>query len=81
MFTLEIPDQMPTFGDTTIVAQSYLVNQRIESIALPQAPGAISTPMGKLTLPISSSSPLALARRDDPINHQYAPQCKSPGTQ
>ncbi len=37
MFTLEIPDLMPTFGDTTIVAQSYLVNQRIESLALPQA--------------------------------------------
>ncbi len=42
-FTLEIPDLMPTFGDTTIVAQSYLVNQRIESLALPQASGGDGT--------------------------------------
>ncbi len=43
MFTLEIPDLMPTFGDTTIVAQSYLINQRIESLALPQATGGDGT--------------------------------------
>ena len=28
---------MPTFGDTTIAAQSYFVNQQIESLALPAA--------------------------------------------
>ena len=39
VFTLEVPDLMPTFGDTTIAAQSYLVNQQIESLALPQATG------------------------------------------
>ena len=39
MFTLEIPDLMPTFGDTTLAAQSYLVNQRIESLTLPAATG------------------------------------------
>ncbi len=43
MFTLEIPDLMPTFGDTTIVAQRYFVNQRIESLALPQATGGDGT--------------------------------------
>ncbi len=43
MFTLEIPDLIPTFGDTTIAAQSYLVNQRIESLALPQATGGDGT--------------------------------------
>ncbi len=44
MFTLEIPDLLPTFGgDTTIVAQSYFVNQRIESLALPQATGGDGT--------------------------------------
>ena len=32
-------DQMPTFGDTTIAAQSYLVNQSIASLTLPQASG------------------------------------------
>ncbi len=37
MFTLEIPDLMPTFGDTTIVAQRYFVNLESESLALPQA--------------------------------------------
>ncbi len=42
-FTLEIPDLMPTFGDTTIVAQRYFVNQRIESLALPQATGGDGT--------------------------------------
>ena len=40
MFTLEIPDLIPTFGDTTtIAAQSYLVNQEIASLTLPQATG------------------------------------------
>ena len=37
MFTLEVPDLMPTFGDTTIAAQPYLVNQEIASLTLPQA--------------------------------------------
>ena len=38
MFTLEVPDLVPTFGgDTTIVAQSYLVNHPIEPLTLPQA--------------------------------------------
>ncbi len=37
MFTLEVPDLMPTFGDTTITAQSYLVNQEIDPVTLPQA--------------------------------------------
>ena len=39
VFTLEVPDLMPTFGDTTIAAQSYLVNQQIESLTLPAATG------------------------------------------
>ena len=39
MFSLEIPDLMPTFGDTTLAAQSYLVNQQIESLTLPAATG------------------------------------------
>ena len=39
MFTLEVPDLMPAFGDTTIAAQSYLVNQEIASLTLPQASG------------------------------------------
>ena len=43
MFTLEIPDLMPTFGDTTIAAQSYLVNQQIESLMLPAATGGDGT--------------------------------------
>ena len=39
-FTLEVPDLVPTFGDTTtIAAQSYLVNQEIASLTLPQATG------------------------------------------
>ena len=37
MFTLEVPDLIPTFGDTTIAAQPYLVNQEIASLTLPQA--------------------------------------------
>ena len=36
-FTLEVPDLVPAFGDTTIAAQSYLVNQEIASLMLPQA--------------------------------------------
>ncbi len=43
IFTLEIPDLIPTFGDTTLAAQSYLVNQQIESLALPQATGGDGT--------------------------------------
>ena len=40
MFTLEVPDLVPTFGDTTTIAsQSYLVNQEIASLTLPQATG------------------------------------------
>ena len=39
MFTLEVPDLMPAFGDTTIAAQGYLVNQEIASLTLPQATG------------------------------------------
>ena len=38
-FPLEIPDQMPTFGEMTIAPQSYLVNQPIASVTLPQASG------------------------------------------
>ena len=38
-FPLEIPDQMPTFGEMTIAPQSYLVNQPIVSLTLPQATG------------------------------------------
>ena len=38
-FPLEIPDQMPTFGEMTIAPQSYLVNQPIVSVTLPQASG------------------------------------------
>ena len=38
-FPLEIPDQMPTFGEMTIAPQSYLVNQPIASLTLPQATG------------------------------------------
>ena len=38
MFTLEVPDLIPTFGDTTtIAAQDYLVNQEIASLTFPQA--------------------------------------------
>ena len=38
MFTCSVmTDPMPTFGDTTVVAQSYLVNQEIESLTLPHA--------------------------------------------
>ena len=38
LFTLEVQNWMPTFGDTTtIAAQSYLVNQEIASLTLPQA--------------------------------------------
>ena len=38
MFTLEVPDLVPTFGDTTTtLAARYLVNQQIEPLALPQA--------------------------------------------
>ena len=36
-FTLEVQNWMPTFGDTTIDPQSYLVNQEIASLTLPQA--------------------------------------------
>ena len=36
-FTLAVPDLVPAFGDTTIAAQSYLVNQEIASLTLPQA--------------------------------------------
>ncbi len=43
MFTLEIPNQMPTFGDTTIVAQRYFVNLETELPALPQATGGDGT--------------------------------------
>ena len=33
LFTLEVPDLMPTFGDTTtIAAQSYLVNRENQLI-------------------------------------------------
>ena len=40
MFTLEVPDLMPAFGDTTTIAsQSYLVNQEIASLTLPQVTG------------------------------------------
>ncbi len=39
MFTLEVPDLMPTFGDTTIVAYSFIVNQPIEPLTLPEATG------------------------------------------
>ena len=39
MFTLAVPNLVPTFGDTTIAAQSYLVNQEIASLTLPQATG------------------------------------------
>ena len=38
-FPLEIPDLMPSFGETTIAAQSYLVNQPIASLTFPQASG------------------------------------------
>ena len=37
MFTLAVPNLIPTFGDTTIAAQRYLVNQEIASLTLPQA--------------------------------------------
>ena len=37
LFTLEVQNWMPTFGDTTIDPQSYLVNQEIASLTLPQA--------------------------------------------
>ena len=37
-FTLEVmADLMPTFGDTTVATQKYLVNQQIESLTLPAA--------------------------------------------
>ena len=40
MFTLVVPDLMPTFGDTTIAAQSYFVNvQTTSPRALPEATG------------------------------------------
>ena len=39
-FTVAVmADLMPTFGDTSIAAQSYLVNQEIDPLTLPQATG------------------------------------------
>ena len=39
-FTVAVmADLMPTFGDTSIAAQSYLVNQEIDPLTLPEATG------------------------------------------
>ena len=36
-FTLEVPNLVPTFGDTTLTDQSYIVNQQVEPLTLPVA--------------------------------------------
>ena len=40
LFTRSVmTDPMPTFGDATVAAQSYLVNQEIDPLTLPQVTG------------------------------------------
>ena len=57
-FTVAVmADLMPTFGDTSIAAQSYLVNQEIDLLTLPQATGGD----GPLTYAIRPLLPDALS--------------------
>ena len=57
-FTVAVmADLMPTFGDTSIAAQSYLVNQEIDPLTLPQATGGD----GPLTYAIRPLLPDALS--------------------
>ena len=62
-FPLEIPDQMPTFGEMTIAPQSYLVNQPIASLTLPQATGGDGS-LAYILLPF-----LPNGLRFDPATH------------
>ena len=57
-FTVAVmADLMPTFGDTSIAAQSYLVNQEIDPLTLPEATGGD----GPLTYAIRPLLPDALS--------------------
>ena len=43
-FTISVvADSIPTFGDTTVVAQSYVLNREIEALTLPEATGGNGT--------------------------------------